>query len=58
MEYTTSFRQINGSWYVLIPVEFDNHLKLKDGNGPIEGMIRTEVNKKGQPFCAVWVKGT
>jgi hypothetical protein len=56
MEYTTSFRKINGTWYCLIPVGFAEHLKL-DGNILVDGMIRTETNKRKQPYCSVWVKG-
>jgi hypothetical protein len=58
MEYPTTFRNLNGSWYCLIPKGFTEHMLLKDEEGLIEGMIKTEVNKDKKPFCAIWKKGT
>lgn len=58
MEYETTFRNLNGSWYALIPKGFTEHMKLKEEEGLVEGMIRTEFNNKKQPYCAIWKKGT
>ena len=55
MEYKTAFRNLNGSWYCLIPKGFVEYLDL-DGEESVEGMIRTEESKKGK-YCAIWKKG-
>ena len=57
IEYKTTFRNLNGSWYCLIPVEFAKHMQL-EGDASIEGLIRSEQNKNKQPYCSVWKKGT
>jgi hypothetical protein len=57
MEYATTFRNLNGSWYCLMPVEFAKYIGL-EGKESIDGMIRSEENKKKQPYCSVWKKGS
>ena len=58
MEYDTTFRNLNGSWYALIPKGFVEHMQLKEKDGLVDGMIKTEYNKGKKPYCSIWKKGT
>ena len=59
MKFETTILNNNGSWYVRLPPVYAKHLDLKDEDDtPVEAVIQDETNKKGQPFCSIWKKGT
>jgi hypothetical protein len=56
MNYKTSFRNLNGSWYCLVPSEFARYMEL-EGEESLEGVIQSEEGKHGK-YCSIWKKGS